>query len=190
MPYFSESSARGVAFWVTFAGWFVYVSWLLRSERAGEEDGNTSRVLLVCTVGALVLAFAATYLVSGATIDSAAAAIGGLVIAVAGMALGEWARRCLGRHYHPVVTIDDEHAVVTTGPYRLIRHPIYAGRLLSLAGLGLAMSNWLSLASCLILPLFGFVLRIGVEEHAMHEATGDAYAAYSDKTWRLLPRVW
>jgi len=189
-PFFAEASLLGIAFWATLAAWFIYVTALLVRERAGQDDLNSSRFLLVCTVGALVLGFLAAYSVPAAAFGGPTVAVIGLAATWAGLVLGEWGRRSLGRHYHPVVAIDEDHTVVTDGPYRLVRHPIYAGRLLSLAGRGVAMTNWWSLGSCLVLPLCGFWVRIRVEEKAMLDATGEAYAVYCQQTWRLLPHIW
>ncbi len=188
--YFDQTAFRAIAFWATFLAWFIYVVALLQREQSGQEDDRTSRLLLVCTAGALLLAFAAAYLVPRAALENGFVFWVGLTMTWAGLAVSEWARRSLGRHYHPVVIIDDDHVVVTSGPYRVIRHPIYAGRVLALVGLGLAMSNWLSVVACVALPIYGFSVRIRVEEAAMLNATGAEYAAYRRRTWRLIPWVW
>ena len=176
-------------FWASFVAWLVYVGRLLVAERASDQDAGTSRLLLVCTWGALALGFVAASQLDGQRLPAGALAVG-LLLVWLGLALSEWARRELGRHYHPVVAIDEAHAVITSGPYRVIRHPIYAGRLLCLVGFGLAMQNGLSVGACFVLPLAGFAARIIVEERALRDATGDDYARYMTTTRRLVPGVW
>jgi protein-S-isoprenylcysteine O-methyltransferase Ste14 len=61
---------------------------------------------------------------------------------------------------------------------------------LILAGFGLAVGNWLSLAACLIVPLPAIVRRIQVEEAELNRVIGDAYRTYQIKTARLIPRLW
>ena len=72
--------------------------------------------------------------------------------------------RPLGGEFRTTVEVDPGQAVVATGADKWIRHPSYAGLLLILAGLGLALGNWLSLAACLVLPLPALVRRIQVRK--------------------------
>jgi protein-S-isoprenylcysteine O-methyltransferase len=86
--------------------------------------------------------------------------------------------------------LDDDHQLITTGPYRLLRHPSYAGSLLTLAGLGLALGNWLSLLSAVLGALLGFIRRIPIEEAVLQARFGAEYTAYTQRTWRLVPFMW
>ena len=86
--------------------------------------------------------------------------------------------------------MDPAQAVVSTGPYRWVRHPSYTGLLLIVAGFGLAAGNWLSLLACVVLPLPALVRRIYVEEAELNRVLGDAYRSYGANTARLLPGVW
>ena len=113
----------------------------------------------------------------------------GLSIVAAGAAR-IWAVVTLGRFFKITVTIQPDHQVVETGPYRRLRHPSYTGLLLILAGVGVAFGNWLSLLALVALPLVGILIRIRVEEAALLAALGDSYASYSARTDRLIPGVW
>ena len=68
------------------------------------------------------------------------------------MAVRLWAVRTLGRWFTTVVRVAPDQQVVAGGPYRWVRHPSYLGLLLTLAGLGLMLSDWLLLASAVLLP--------------------------------------
>jgi protein-S-isoprenylcysteine O-methyltransferase Ste14 len=109
---------------------------------------------------------------------------------VCGVALRLWAIHELGRFFRIVVTIQPDHRVVDTGPYRFVRHPSYTGLLLALAGAGVALDSWLSLLALTALPLAGILVRIRVEESALLDALGESYAAYEARTDRLIPGVW
>jgi protein-S-isoprenylcysteine O-methyltransferase Ste14 len=91
-----------------------------------------------------------------------------------GLATRVWAIAALGGAFRATVEVDPGQAVVSTGPYRWIRHPSYLGLLLIVAGFGLAVGNWLSLAACLVLPLPALVRRIHVEEAELSLVLGDA----------------
>jgi protein-S-isoprenylcysteine O-methyltransferase Ste14 len=83
-----------------------------------------------------------------------------------------------------------DQPVISTGPYRVLRHPSYAGVLLTLAGIGLALGNWLSLAALVVFPAIGFVYRIRVEEAALSSTLGASYATYASTRRRIIPFVW
>jgi len=107
-----------------------------------------------------------------------------------GMLLRVWAIRTLGRFFRSVVMIQRDHALVTSGPYRLLRHPSYAGALLTGLGAGVIVGNWFSLAAFVLLPLIGYVRRIQIEEAALAKGLGDAYHTYATASRRLVPFVW
>jgi protein-S-isoprenylcysteine O-methyltransferase Ste14 len=107
-----------------------------------------------------------------------------------GLAARIWAVAALGSAFRTTVEIDHGQAVVTTGPYNWIRHPSYVGLLLVVAGFGLALGNWLSVAVCLVVPLPAVVRRIDVEEAELNRVLGDAYRAYQARTARLIPGIW
>ena len=113
-----------------------------------------------------------------------------LVVVWAGVGLRLWAFRALGRYFTFQVMTSADQPVVTTGPYRVLRHPSYTGILLILLGIGLTYRNWLSLAALTIVPLFGFINRIHVEEAALASALGDRYVSFARGRKRLVPFVW
>ena len=76
------------------------------------------------------------------------------------------------------------------GPYRVLRHPSYAGLLLIFAGFGLTFGSWVSAAAALLIGLAGMLPRIWVEERALAQAFGADYEDYASSTARLLPHVW
>ena len=87
------------------------------------------------------------------------------------------------------IQTDRDHAVVTTGPYALVRHPIYVGTILGFPTLALVTgSGWGLVAMALLIVLF--VWRTGREDRTL-QAELPGYADYAQKTrYRLLPGVW
>jgi hypothetical protein len=66
----------------------------------------------------------------------------GAALTALGLSFTSWARVHLGRNWSGTVTLKDDHALIRTGPYRRVRHPIYSGALLALAGTVLAVGQW------------------------------------------------
>jgi protein-S-isoprenylcysteine O-methyltransferase len=114
----------------------------------------------------------------------------GVAIVLAGSALRDWAILGLGRYFRREVTIEPDQRLIRHGPYRVLRHPSYAGILLVFAGFGLAFGSWLSAVAALLIVFAGLLPRIRVEERALAQAFGSDYAAYANSTARLLPHVW
>jgi protein-S-isoprenylcysteine O-methyltransferase Ste14 len=114
----------------------------------------------------------------------------GVAIVLAGAALRAWAILTLGRYFRREVTIEPDQRLVRRGPYRVLRHPSYAGILLSVAGLGLAFGSWVSAAVALLVMFAGMLPRIRVEERALGHAFGADYTDYARSTARVLPYVW
>jgi protein-S-isoprenylcysteine O-methyltransferase Ste14 len=79
---------------------------------------------------------------------------------------------------------------VTTGPYRLLRHPGHAGFLLASAGVGLMAANWAAVAVLTLLPLAMLAWRIRGEERVLLAALGDEYRRYATGHSRLIPLIW
>ena len=101
-----------------------------------------------------------------------------------------WARRTLGRHYSGHVSLKKEQELVQSGPYRIIRHPAYAGYLFMALGLALGFSSLSGLVSTLLILLPATVYRIRVEDRLLAEHFGAQFEEYARKKERLLPGVW
>ena len=114
----------------------------------------------------------------------------GLAVVLAGVALRDWAIVSLGRYFRREVTIEPGQRIVRRGPYRVLRHPSYAGLLLVFTGFGLTFGSWVSAAVVLLIVFAGMLPRIRVEERALAQAFGAEYADYANSTARVLPRVW
>jgi len=91
----------------------------------------------------------------------------------------------------PVVKIQEDRgqAVITTGPYAIVRHPLYFGTLFYLAGTSLVLGSWWGLATVPILALL-LGIRIGIEEKTLRVGL-DGYDDYARRVrWRLVPLIW
>ena len=114
----------------------------------------------------------------------------GCVLLLAAILFMSWTMRT-NSFAAPVVKIQKERGqtVITTGPYAIVRHPLYFGALFYVAGTSLVLGSWWGFA---MVPLvaFGFAIRIRVEEKALHEGL-QGYADYARRVrWRLIPFIW
>ena len=112
------------------------------------------------------------------------------MIFAAGEALRVWSRRTLGRYFTYTVMTSSDQPVITSGPYRFVRHPSYTGALLLAIGVGAVYGNWLGLAAITVSAFVGLRYRIHVEEHALLAELGDSYRSYAEHHRRLIPFVW
>jgi protein-S-isoprenylcysteine O-methyltransferase Ste14 len=80
------------------------------------------------------------------------------------------------------------HQVVDSGPYRLTRHPAYAGMIIANAGICIYFFNWVTLGIFLLILVPAILLRIAIEERTLFEIKG--YPEYAEKRKRLFPAVW
>ena len=114
----------------------------------------------------------------------------GCLLCLSGLGLRYWAVVTLGGFFSTQVVMIDQHQLIMLGPYRLLRHPAYAGLLLALAGVGLAMGDWLALLLLTVTPFCAFRARIRIEEKMLREKFGEAYAVYAKNTYKLLPLLY
>lgn len=115
------------------------------------------------------------------------ALIAGLLLTTGGLLLRWAAIYTLGPHFTVKVSLLEKHRLKTDGLYKYIRHPSYTGLLLYYLGLGILMHHWIALALLVCFPLLSVLNRIGVEEKVLREHFPKDYAAYVEKSWRLLP---
>jgi protein-S-isoprenylcysteine O-methyltransferase Ste14 len=112
----------------------------------------------------------------------------GMIIAVSGMVLEFSTQIYLGRNYSTTLHIAEEQTLITAGPYRYMRHPMYTALIVVGVGLGLLSSSWYFLLPFLA-TMVVVVFRIPKEEGAMIEKFGERYIEYSQETGRFFPHI-
>ena len=110
----------------------------------------------------------------------------GVGVETFGLALAIWARRHLGLNWSGRITIKVEHELIRSGPYGMLRHPIYTGILAMYAGPVLVTGEWLAVIG-FAMALFAYWRKIRLEEAALAAAFGADYDAYRRDTWSLVP---
>jgi protein-S-isoprenylcysteine O-methyltransferase Ste14 len=114
--------------------------------------------------------------------DSPWLAVAGLAIQVAAGMLGVSARRHLGRNWSGAITVADNHQLVTTGPYRVLRHPIYVAMIGMFAGSAIAIGTWHALVGVALIVI-AYARKIPLEEQSLRAVFGPAYEEYRKSRW-------
>ena len=114
----------------------------------------------------------------------------GTVLLAAALWLFHRTHRDLGRNWSASLQLWEAHALVTSGVYRRIRHPMYLSLLLYGLGLALVVPNGIAGPACLAGNAMLFALRFRREEQMLRDRFGAAYDAYAARTSRLIPGVW
>ena len=110
----------------------------------------------------------------------------GAAVTIAGLLFAVWAREHLGRNWSRSVTIKQGHELITTGPYAVVRHPIYTGILTGFLGMAIAISQVRGFI-VLALIFLAFWMKLSMEEEWMRSQFGETYATYASRTAALVP---
>ena len=113
--------------------------------------------------------------------------VAGIILTWMGIGLAIWARVQLGQNWSGRVTIKQGHELIRSGPYAHLRHPIYSGLLLALAGSVLQIAEWRCLLG-MVLVLAGFALKAKKEEKMLRLEFGARFQDHCAHTGFLLPR--
>lgn len=98
-----------------------------------------------------------------------------------------WLFSALGNNVTPTVSIRSGHQLVTSGPYRWIRHPLYSFGFLNILALSLAAANWF-IFGLVLLTFIPLALRTPLEEKRLMETFGEEYQVYMQRTGRYFPK--
>ena len=157
-----------------------------RSAEVRADRGSGPLILLSVFVA---IAIANAFAASGVGLLPKPFFFAGLALILTGAAFRLWAVSTLRSFFSYTVQIKEEHHVVESGPYRFVRHPAYAGSLLTILGVGFALQSWAAVLVIGGIFVAAFGYRIRVEERALIGALGEEYARYSKRVKRLIPCV-
>jgi protein-S-isoprenylcysteine O-methyltransferase Ste14 len=170
--------------WAAF--WLYWLVAAFSTKRGRVQWGREARIRAVIVVVAILLIRLGAFRGHGLNTDPLRAGIG-LVLFALGLGFAIWARLTIGRNWGTPMMQKNNPELVTSGPYRLVRHPIYSGILA--AGLGTAVAlSWYWLFAVLLAGIY-FIYSATVEERYLTEQFPDSYPAYRRSTKMLVPFV-
>ena len=170
--------------WAAF--WLYWFAAAVSVKRGRVSWSRELRVRAVIIVIAIVLVRFGAFRGHALNTDPLRAGLG-LVLFALGLAFAIWARVNIGRNWGTPMTRKDEPELVTSGPYHLVRHPIYTGILVAGIGTSVAL-NWTWLIAAGLAGIY-FVYSATVEERYLAERFPDTYPTYKCSTKMLLPYV-
>jgi protein-S-isoprenylcysteine O-methyltransferase Ste14 len=169
-------------------GWIVFwIYWLVSALAVKEGKASRRRIPLNGVTAISVILLLRVLRGGGMAVESPLLVAIGAVVFALGIGLAVWARVHLGRNWGMPMTQKAEPQLITSGPYRLIRHPIYSGLLLAV--LGTALAN--NLSGLIVVAILGvyFYYSASVEERNLTATFPTAYPAYRASTRMLIPFV-
>lgn len=191
----SETVSSAVLYFVIF-GWLLFAAvFLLRKRPPGAPERKRDRMSIagiVVQMAAYALVWsvkrrgstpivdvnmAVTIILAAVTVALTAASIWIVVTSV----------RTLGKQWSLAARLVEGHALITTGPYSVVRHPIYTGMLGMLAATGLALSHWAACLAGIVVFLIGTAIRVRSEERLLRAQFGRTYEEYAERVPALLP---
>jgi protein-S-isoprenylcysteine O-methyltransferase Ste14 len=176
-------------FWLSWLAIWLASSWNVKRTQTREPARSALANRTPVLLGAAMLAsggWLPTVLTRRLLAGPEAPVFGTLLVFI-GLAFAIWARWHLGRNWSSTVAVKQGHTLIKSGPYRLVRHPIYSGMVLALFGTALAIGEPRGFIGAGLI-LFGFILKLRAEEARMRETFAD-YDDYSRHTARLIPGV-
>jgi protein-S-isoprenylcysteine O-methyltransferase Ste14 len=169
-------------------GWVIFwIAWLIAAFTAKASRGRLNRLAgsRIAIAIVVVILFRANVHAGGERVDGPVLEGIGLALWIGGIALAVWARLYIGRNWGMPMSRRAEPDLVTTGPYRFIRHPIYAGIILAMIGTALAISLFGLIVVAVIAAYFAY--SASREEQFLAEEFPATFPDYKARTKLLIP---
>jgi protein-S-isoprenylcysteine O-methyltransferase Ste14 len=179
-------------FWVAFWSYWFLSAWRTRSPVKRRQSSRF--IFLPLLVLILIWLVLVQFLDSGFLLleivpDTIGVALAGVCITLIGLGFAIWARVHLGTNWSSQPAIRVEHKLVRTGPYKIVRNPIYTGILFGFVGTALVINQmWAVLAILIILTTF--LVKIRMEEKVLREEFGDDFIQYKREVKAFIPFIW
>lgn len=176
------------ACWIVFVGYWIYSAPKAKRTLSGSFSGIGIAWRLIIVILVIFIAkVQPKFLLQTFVSFSIWWGVGGCILAMVGVSIAVWARYYLGRNWGMPMTIKENAELVTTGPYRWVRNPIYTGVILALMGTGLVAGTWWFVIC--VASIVYFIVSVFQEEKIMLKAFPNTYPAYKARTWRLVPFI-
>jgi protein-S-isoprenylcysteine O-methyltransferase Ste14 len=181
--------------WMTFAAVFIFRK---KPPAAATVERRRERASLIGIIiqglgYALVWAVRRPYfssIIRMSKVLEIALAVLTIVLAVVSVWMVVAAVRTLGKQWSFAARVVEGHRLVTEGPYRIVRNPIYTGMMGLLVATGLATSHWIGLLLGLIVFLIGTLIRVHSEEKLLREEFGQEFEAYAARVPAIIPGIY
>jgi protein-S-isoprenylcysteine O-methyltransferase Ste14 len=160
-------------------------------KRADSKDSGSMKVLLAGMGLASFIAFPIAFVEAWSFPSSWQLPLFavGVLLMLLGSLLRRYCWRTLGEYFTGDVTVRPDQPIISSGPYRLLRHPSYTAGMMMYIGIGLALGSWFSLALLTLATVATYSYRVLVEERVLLDALGEPYGAYLKERKRFIPYI-
>ena len=180
--------------------WFVFAAiFLLRKKPAKEAEARRDRLSILGIVLQMCAYFLVWFQPPGSPFLTPVAALSGsfgialaaltITLAAGSVWLIASAVRTLGKQWAVAARLIEDHKLITEGPYRYVRNPIYTGMFGMLIATGLAMQHWTALVVAVVLFAIGMFIRVRSEEKLLRAAFGAEFDDYAQRVAAFLPGI-
>jgi protein-S-isoprenylcysteine O-methyltransferase Ste14 len=172
--------------WVAY--WWLSARWTKANERRESARSRASHVVPLM-IAAVLLAQQPIAILAARLLPWSQLVYGvGTAMVVVGLLFCVWARVHLGRNWSASVTVKQGHELVQSGPYAIVRHPIYTGLLLALLGTAVARGDVQGFVA-VVVAAAALWRKLRLEEQWMQETFGEVYDGYRTRVAALIPYV-
>ena len=176
----------GIA-WTLWSGYWFLAAGATNKTKSSEGFVGRAQHLLPLTAGFILIFHGGRHpLIYGPLFHSLASRIAGAVMTIAGLTFAVWGRVHLGKYWSGIITLKEGHRLIRTGPYRLVRHPLYTGFLTGVLGSALVAATGDALAGFAVM-LIAYLIKIRREEALLTREFGEEYLQFKREVPQLVP---
>ena len=163
---------------------------IVKDKSKSKDNGTEIQIIWSVYITQLLVVLEATYFKFPESVKWDIFVSVAFVVMIIGLALRTWAIYTLGNYFTMHLSIQKEHKIIRSGPYKYFRHPSYVGAFLTYVGAPILLHSWFSLiAAAIILPI-AWLRRIYYEEKLLIEEFGEEYKSYCKLVKRAIPGLW
>lgn len=170
--------------------------WLTQPPVSGSEtkqnknrDKFSVLLILFFSLGSIIIAVVDWAYFSN-NVQSNITIIAGVILILSGIAFRVWSIQTLGRYFTATVQIQQDHKLITRGPYTVVRHPSYLGAWATIVGTTVFFNSYIAFITALIGMGSSYYIRMKLEEKALTEMFGEQYIQYQKKVKQIIPFIW
>jgi protein-S-isoprenylcysteine O-methyltransferase Ste14 len=180
-----------VNLWAFLPEMRIVRSGLVGGKRADSKDSGSIQVLLAGMGVATLIAYPIAFVKAWSFPSSWQLPLFavGVLLMLLGSLLRRYCWRTLGEYFTGDVSVRPDQPIISSGPYRLVRHPSYTAGMMMYIGIGLALGSWFSLVLLTIATVATYSYRVLVEERALLDALGEPYGDYTKGRKRFIPYI-
>ncbi len=175
--------------WVIFWSYWLITAWLNRSPVKRRQSSMLPTLPIIAVViWILVTGIYPDLVYQQIFPDGIVASIAGTIITILGLGFAIWARLHLGTNWSGLPIIRVDHKLIRTGPYTIVRNPIYTGILIAFVGTAIVIGKFWAIIAILIV-FVAFFMKIRIEEKFLLEEFGEDYLKYKKEVKSLIPFI-